>query len=99
VKHSVQAFLFLFHCDGQLEETVSQSEALMGPHPSLYGKFLRKKVATAFEFETCPSKIGVFAKERKQEILRSDHANRDNALVRGDYEFFEATQIGIVARR
>jgi hypothetical protein len=49
---------------------------------SLDRKFFCQKVTPALEFVTGPSEIGVFAKEGKQEILRGDHANRDDALIR-----------------
>jgi hypothetical protein len=49
---------------------------------SLDLKFLCQKVTPPLEFVTRPSEIGVFAKEGKQEILRGNHTNRDDALVR-----------------
>ena len=49
---------------------------------SLDRKFFCQKVTPPLEFVTRPSEIGVFAQERKQEILWGNHTNRNNALIR-----------------
>ena len=55
---------------------------LAGGRCGLDCKFFCKKVAPSLEFVTRLSEIGVFAKEGKQEIFWSDHANGNDPLIR-----------------
>ena len=64
------------------ENTVSLMKAVKAAGGSLDRKFFCQKVTPSLEFVARPSEIGIFAKEGKQEILRGNHTNRDNTLIR-----------------